>query len=537
MTRPTLWGNQFLLNTTIKKDQEDMKIHALKNGTFLAVWTDYSRTGGDTSDGAIRGQIFNADGSKRGGEFLINTTTVSAQSRPDVTVMEDGRFVVVWRDHSSGEGSSIRARSYQADGTASGNDVELYGSNSFHSIRPSVAALSNGNLALAFTDPDNNVMVRTFNASLQRVGADIQVDTDSIGLGNPVIVAMQGRYSVTYDGFKGNVDSVYQRSFNNDGTAVTASEIVVNNGSAPAFGSESTILSNGSSIVAWCEAGSESHTAIKAQIFNLDGSERGGEITIQTGTVVDFSSIDVTHLADGGFAISYLLDDDQSNSEALYLATFDGSGKRVSDDILVDQVYEPGTTNLSTLADGRIVVAWEEWASAFDNQDLGIHAQIVDPRQKAVSLTGTAFNDQYIGTRFNDQLKGAAGDDRLEGAEGKDTLTGDAGKDVFVFKSMLNARTNKDKITDFNVRDDSIWLDSAVFTKLGRSGSEDKPAQLKKAYFTIGDKAKDRNDYLIYDKAKGVLLYDADGSGQGKAVAIATLSKNLKMTNADFFVI
>jgi len=83
MTRPTLWGNQFLLNTTIKNDQENMKIHALKNGTFLAVWEDYSRTGGDTSDSAIRGQIFNADGSKRGGEFLINTTTVSAQSRPD----------------------------------------------------------------------------------------------------------------------------------------------------------------------------------------------------------------------------------------------------------------------------------------------------------------------------------------------------------------------------------------------------------------------------------------------------------------------
>ena len=50
-------------------------------------------------------------------------------------------------------------------------------------------------------------------------------------------------------------------------------------------------------------------------------------------------------------------------------------------------------------------------------------------------------------------------------------------------------------------------------------------------------KAKDKNDYVIYNNKKGVLSYDADGSGKGKAVEIATLSKNLKMTYKDFFVI
>ncbi|MGO4574274.1 calcium-binding protein, partial [Microvirga sp. 2TAF3] len=58
-----------------------------------------------------------------------------------------------------------------------------------------------------------------------------------------------------------------------------------------------------------------------------------------------------------------------------------------------------------------------------------------------------------------------------------------------------------------------------------------------KGFFTIGDKAKDKDDYLIYNKKTGVLSYDADGSGKGTAVEIAKLSKNLKMTAADFFVI
>ena len=107
--------------------------------------------------------------------------------------------------------------------------------------------------------------------------------------------------------------------------------------------------------------------------------------------------------------------------------------------------------------------------------------------------------------------------------------------DVFVFNTKLSKSANRDKIVDFNVKDDSFYLDNAVFKKLGK-GTPEKPVKLKKAYFTIGE-AKDKNDHILYDKAKGVLSYDADGSGSGKAVEFATTTKNLKLTANDFFVI
>jgi Ca2+-binding RTX toxin-like protein len=94
-----------------------------------------------------------------------------------------------------------------------------------------------------------------------------------------------------------------------------------------------------------------------------------------------------------------------------------------------------------------------------------------------------------------------------------------------------------DRIADFNVKDDAIWLDNAVFTKLGKKGTFDAPAKLSKSFFTIGTKAKDKNDYVVYDSKAGKLYYDADGSGKGKAVEVATLSKNLKMTYQDLFVV
>ncbi len=156
---------------------------------------------------------------------------------------------------------------------------------------------------------------------------------------------------------------------------------------------------------------------------------------------------------------------------------------------------------------------------------------------RADTIKGTSRSDKLSGFSGKDKLSGGSGNDKLFGGFGIDSLKGDSGKDAFAFDTRANTRTNKDKITDFKVQDDSIWLDNAVFTKLGRSGSENKPAQLKSSSFTIGDKAKDRNDYIIYNDKKGVLLYDADGSGRGKAVEFATISKNLAMTHKDFFVI
>jgi Ca2+-binding RTX toxin-like protein len=116
-------------------------------------------------------------------------------------------------------------------------------------------------------------------------------------------------------------------------------------------------------------------------------------------------------------------------------------------------------------------------------------------------------------------------------------LRGDAGQDIFVFAAKPYRVTIQGKIVDFRVKDDGFWLDNAVFTKLGKACSEAKPAALNKAFFTLGSKAKDKNDYIVYDKAKGVLSYDADGSGKGKAVEIATLPKKPSLTHKDFFVI
>jgi hypothetical protein len=60
---------------------------------------------------------------------------------------------------------------------------------------------------------------------------------------------------------------------------------------------------------------------------------------------------------------------------------------------------------------------------------------------------------------------------------------------------------------------------------------------IKKSMFAL-EKAKDKDNYIIYSKKKATIYYDADGSGSKyKAVEIATVKKGSTVTHSDFYVI
>jgi Ca2+-binding RTX toxin-like protein len=127
-------------------------------------------------------------------------------------------------------------------------------------------------------------------------------------------------------------------------------------------------------------------------------------------------------------------------------------------------------------------------------------------------------------------LVGNSGNDTLNGGLGNDTLTGGAGNDIIRFDSLLNALTNLDTVTDYNVANDTIELANDIFTSLVAA------VPLAADWFRIGTAAVDANDYLIYDNANGALSYDADGSDVGVAVQFATLTGMPALTSADFLV-
>lgn len=149
------------------------------------------------------------------------------------------------------------------------------------------------------------------------------------------------------------------------------------------------------------------------------------------------------------------------------------------------------------------------------------------------SLTGNSGNNTLNGAAGNDILSGGGGNDTLYGGSGNDTLTGGSGADIFVLNSEPSASTNVDSLTDFSTADDTIWLENAIFTKIGTHGALASSAFVKN---TTGLATTD-SQRLIYETDTGELYYDSNGRAAGGSVLIAVLDPNLALTYKDFWII
>ena len=106
-------GDEFLINTPTNGHQLRPAVAGLSDGRFVVASIDDGHNGNDQSGQAVRAQVFNADGSKSGAEFLVNTTTENHQSSPTISVLTDGRFVISWADMSGGN-FDIRGQIFDA---------------------------------------------------------------------------------------------------------------------------------------------------------------------------------------------------------------------------------------------------------------------------------------------------------------------------------------------------------------------------------------------------------------------------------------
>jgi serralysin len=151
-------------------------------------------------------------------------------------------------------------------------------------------------------------------------------------------------------------------------------------------------------------------------------------------------------------------------------------------------------------------------------------------------IVGNAAANLLNGGAGNDNLFALAGNDWLIGGPGNDVLRGGAGSDIFIFNTAPSASANRDTIADFaNAagNNDTIYLENAIFTRLGGGGAH----ALNPAFFRAGAAAADANDFIVYNKATGALFYDANASGAGGAIQFATLTTKPVLTAGDFVVI
>jgi len=262
-----------------------------------------------------------------------------------------------------------------------------------------------------------------------------------------------------------------------------------------------------------------------------------------TGTVNGTDGTDALSGTDGAEVINGLGGDDSIDGKAGNDTINGGTGHdTLSGGIGADAMSGgDGNDNYSVdnVLDQTIETATGGWDTVETTVDYTLSSfleNLTAAGTASINLTGNALNNQIVGNGSSNIISGGSGNDTLDGGAGKDTLYGNSGKDAFVLSQALNSG-NVAKFADFSTTDDVIWLDNAIFTKLGLVGSASSPAKLNANYLRLADKAKDSDDYLIYNAKSGYLYYDADASGAAKAVLVATLPKNLALADWHFHVV
>jgi hypothetical protein len=348
-------GSEILVNTVTglrggfnANSQYQPEIVALADGRFVISWWD--TTGGDASVSRldIKAQVFNADGTRVGDEFLVNTATAQDQYAHKMTALSNGGFVVTWQDESQGVGgatgdtssSAVKAQVFDAAGTPVGSEILVNTVTHLDQQVPEITALANGEFVVTWRDgsqgftssgnlqSDYDVRAQVFDASGAHVGSEILVNTATFGVqeDQKITALAGGGFVVTWE--SGNVDTAGDGSgagikaqvFDASGAHV-GSEILVNtatagNQAAP----EITALSNGDFVVTWDDGsmgvggatGDTDSSAIKAQVFDASGARIGGEILVNTDTAGAQQFANVIALPGGKFAVSWTSGDGDS---------------------------------------------------------------------------------------------------------------------------------------------------------------------------------------------------------------------------------
>ena len=205
-----------------------------------------------------------------------------------VAPLADGGYVVVWTDLSRAHnpaGQAVVGQWYDAAGNKSGSEVNISGFDEGDQFSPAVAALPNGNVAVAFVDTSlgEDIYVRIFNSALGQVRTDF-IDLTLAHAFDPSIAAFaDGSYVVSYTVGSGNDTDIVARIVSP--TGMVGAQFDVDNQTDNRNFSEIATLANGNFVVVYQDesGGNPTNTDIKYAIFSPTGTLLEGPRVVPQG--------------------------------------------------------------------------------------------------------------------------------------------------------------------------------------------------------------------------------------------------------------
>ncbi len=414
-------GGEVLVNTETVNGQSTSNVALLPGGGYVVVWLDGSMIGADASGFAIKAQRFDADGDKLGGEFLVNTIVFDDQVAPAVATLPSGRFVVTWTDFSESsvdtDNGAVRGQIYEADGTPVGGEFLVNAVTTGSQGPSAITELAGGGFVIAWTDGSvlggdtsgSGIKAQLFDASGAKVGGEFLVNTETTG-GQGVSTAAalpSGGFAVAWQGpttSSGGVvsGSVRLQLFDAAGVKV-GTEQVVNESNMGNFSTPSVTALASGLIVTWTQQdspqgfGIPSTFDVRAQLFDAAGVKVGDEFVVNSTTAGNQSAADVDALPGGGFLVTWQGND--ATNLNIYGQIFDAAGAKLGAEFLVNSVTASNQLRprVEVLPSGDIVLIWTDNSGVGgDASSSGIKMQILTPSSDAptdIILSATSISE------------------------------------------------------------------------------------------------------------------------------------------------
>ena len=450
---------------------EDPVTSALAGGGFAISFT----FGGNIFVGR-----YDASGSQLGGFLSVNTAaTTGIQNDASIVGLADGGFVVTYTDTNPAD-QPLRAVIYNADGTVRTADflIDSFGDNT----QSALTALPNGNWAVVYTDSgwveggtlgngitleifDPNGVSQTSFIKVNTTSTVDEVDPDIAVLSNGFIVVSWTRP------FSASADDIFARIFDQNGNALSAN--MAGEFAIAAEGSDRDVLSalgvlkNGKFVTVWQDAGDTDGSGgrITGEVNELTRTSvsDGASDTITVDALRDIASGNAGNdTFQGGGLTAFANDtiDGGADSDRI-LATGDISlvnttvssieeiefqaavpGKLVV--IRADQVGAGLAANLIVdfSAVGTADVFRVEMGSATSVDLSQFQVQDFDPagtENDKLIILGDGDGETMRGTSVRDELNGLGGNDVLNGGAGGDLLDGGSGTDRATYANATAA--------------------------------------------------------------------------------------------------
>ncbi len=301
-------GGEFQINTSTQGFQSSVTVASLMDSGFVCCWCS---TNYEESVYGIFGQLFDLSGNRKRTEFQINTSSQNKVGCPTIAVLSSDDFVVCWYEVNNlkNTDADIYGQLFDISGNKKGNEFQVNTDDYRGQSKPKLSALSNGRFVVCWDNYHfDNISGQLFDANGNKLGDEFQVNTYSVSYqSNPSVAAFSnGGFVVCWQSSAQDGDhlGIFAQIFNCSGNKIE-DEFQVNTHTQHAQSSPSiTSFPDDSFVICW-RSNHGDQVGIYGQRFDDNGCKIWNEFRINSYIYRDQAYPSVTRLTDGVFVVCW----------------------------------------------------------------------------------------------------------------------------------------------------------------------------------------------------------------------------------------